>query len=95
MQASVDVGDVEKLALTHVAVGDDATGDFDLNLFLEIFPQGIRLVSGFKFTTKRVDAEFAQLIEFLSAKLDQLMLTDFFFCFFFLFFFGHGFDREK
>ena len=71
LDATVDVGDVEKIAFSHVAQSGDSSGDADLLFLFKIFAESGRRVGDFELLTERINAHLAERIELLAANFQE------------------------
>ena len=71
LDISEHIGDVEEAGLAHVAQTGNAAGDFHLHAFFKSGAQIGGGVGGFEGLTEGVDAEFAELGEFVAANGDE------------------------
>ena len=67
----MDVAKAEETGFTHVAQGGDAAGDLHLFAFLEVRKKLCRSGRNLETRAVRIDAEFAEFRELLSAYGDQ------------------------
>ncbi len=72
LDPSIEIGDVDEVALAHIAKGGDSSGDFHFQLFFEIFAQSARAMRGFKFLTERIDSEFTEFFQLFPTEFQQL-----------------------
>ena len=74
LDAPLEIGDVEKVALAHIAVGGHAAGDRDFFPFSEVSAQGADLIADLEAPAEWVDPEGAQFLDLLLADVDQFLL---------------------
>jgi len=72
LDPTIDVGDIEKVTLSHIAQGGDPAGDANGLFLFEIFTKFTRGVGSFVSLAEWINSLLAKFFEFLSTHFQEL-----------------------